>query len=95
MDEITADVVLEVIVRHSHRQPIWTSSRVLAKMGVTQWWLPERKPLLHRLDRLLRSMAEDGLLAERPRRQTSRNTRDEIAYELPDDGTQPRHPTDG
>jgi hypothetical protein len=60
---------------------LWTSSRLLQRFGVP-WHLPEHKQLLHRVDHVLRELESRGALVRRPQKQTSRNTRDEWAYEL-------------
>ena len=81
---LDADAALSLIRAAAARKQsfrLWTSSRLLTRFGVP-WHLPEHKPLLHRLDHALRELEARGQLVRRPQKQTSRNTREEWAYEL-------------
>jgi hypothetical protein len=83
---LDADEVLALIRIASTRKRnfrFWTASRLLQRFGVP-WHLPEHRPLLHRLDRLMRELEARGELVRRPLKQTSRNARSESAYELPE-----------
>ena len=81
---LDADAALSLIRAAAARKRsfrLWTSSRLLKRFGVP-WHLPEHKPLLHRVDHALRELESRGELVRRPVKQTSRNTREEWAYEL-------------
>lgn len=81
---LDADAALSLIRAAAARKRsfrLWTSSRLLKRFGVP-WHLPEHKQLLHRVDHVLRELESLGALVRRPHRQTSRNTREEWAYEL-------------
>src|SRR5688572_29728441 len=81
---LDADAALSLIRAAAARKRsflLWTSSRLLQRFGVP-WHLPEHKPLLHRVDHVLRELELRGALVRRPQKQTSRNTRNEWAYEL-------------
>ncbi len=83
---LPAELVLSVArgeINPKQKIKIWTSSRVLERLGVP-WWLPEHRRLLHRIDRVLLELHARGMLSRRPLKQTSRNTREESAYELAD-----------
>jgi hypothetical protein len=76
-------MIMEVIEKWSKRgKTVWTPSRVLKRLGLDHQD-HETRPLLMRVQRQLRQMWEEGQLVRRQRQQTSRNTRQEIAYELP------------
>ncbi|MFI5382047.1 MAG: hypothetical protein ACHRHE_22355 [Tepidisphaerales bacterium] len=84
---LTADVALlliHMVAKKKRNMRLWTSSRLLRQLGVA-WRAPEHHRLLHRVDDALRELASRGELRRRPRRQTSRNTRNEWAYELVND----------
>ena len=79
---LSADAVVSLILEAKRKKPqirLWTSSRVLQQFGVP-WRAPENRPLLQRLDRMLHQLAGRGTLIRRPRKQTSRNMREEWAY---------------
>jgi len=87
---LDADAALSLIRAAAARKPsfrLWTSSRLLKRLGVP-WHLPEHKRLLHRVDHVLRELESRGALVRRPQKQTTRITRDawawrnEWAYEL-------------
>src|SRR4051812_29392895 len=83
-DQLPPELVKSMLqgrLRRKRSIKIWTSSRVLEQFAVP-WWLPEHRRLLHRVDHLLRELEAAGDVVRRPWKQTSRNTRAEIAYEV-------------
>jgi hypothetical protein len=79
---VTDDVVLEIIRDGEARgRKLWTPSRVLKRLGVAPW-PAQHRPLLLRVQSMMRDLEATGLLVRRPEQQTSRNNREEVAYEL-------------